>query len=389
MSIINKMLQDLDRRQAMSSPNATMAMPQVRTVSASRKDREWFWRIIAVLMIAAVGWVGWIAWQLQPRDPVVTPAAFKASQDALRHQPASTAAVEPKPVVQAPIAEKPVLAPQTDKPAPQAEEVLKPAWAIDTPVRAQPLKPVPRQQLLTQAVPAPAVPASAPVAPPPAKLDPAPPPERILQVAAQAQGPARVEKKDRSRTPEERAESDFRRGAALLNQGRGTEAEDAFGTAITVYPAHEAARQALVAVNLEYGRIDVARRLLQEGVALNPENPRFAAVLARIYMGRNDYAAALEVVNGVKMPELNGAELQSVRGSVLQKMGRHAEAADAFQISLRGTPQNGAAWLGLGISLDVLGRRPEAAESFRRAAATGMLGSEASSYAEQRARQLQ
>ena len=94
---------------------------------------------------------------------------------------------------------------------------------------------------------------------------------------------------------------------------------------------------------------------------------------------------------GVKVvyEDLNSAELQSVRGSVLQKMGRHAEAAEAFQISLRGAPQNGAAWLGFGISLEALGRRSDAAESFRRAAATGMLGPEASSYAEQRARQLQ
>ena len=372
MSIINKMLQDLDRRQGMSNPDAAMAMPQVRTVPAARKDREWFWRIIAVLMIGALCWVGWVAWQLQPREPVVTPAAFKASQEALRRQPALTAAAERKPMAQTPVAEKPVLAPQppvAEKPAPVAE---KPAPALrDQPRAKAAVAPVP------------------PVAPAPAKLDLDLPPARILQAPAQAQGPVRVEKKDRVGTSEERAESDFRRGAVLLNQGRAAEAEEAFGAAITAYPGHEAARQALVAVNLEYGRIDVARRLLQEGVALNAGNPRFAAVLARIYLERRDYGAALDVMNDVKMPELNGPELQSMRGSVLQKMGRHAEAADAFRISLRGMPQNGAAWLGLGISLDALGRRPEAAESFRRAAATGMLGSEASNYAEQRARQLQ
>jgi hypothetical protein len=61
MSIINKMLQDLDRRQGRADSEAATAIPQVRSVAAPRKDREWFWRIIAVLMIFAVGWVAWIA----------------------------------------------------------------------------------------------------------------------------------------------------------------------------------------------------------------------------------------------------------------------------------------------------------------------------------------
>ena len=82
MSIINKMLQDLDRRQGLSEPDATVAMPQVRTVRAARGDREWFWRIVAVLLVASVGWVAWIAWQLQPRESIATDLALKAAQSA-------------------------------------------------------------------------------------------------------------------------------------------------------------------------------------------------------------------------------------------------------------------------------------------------------------------
>jgi len=186
-----------------------------------------------------------------------------------------------------------------------------------------------------------------------------------------------------------RAEAEFRRGATLLNQGRAGEAEESFGTALSAYPGHEAARQALVAMHLEQRRIDEARRLLQEGVALNPANARFASVLARIFIERQDYAAALEVVNGVRVSEQASPELQSARGTALQRLGRHAEAADAFQASLRSEPQNGAAWVGFGISLESLGRKSEAAEAFRRAAATGTLSTEVRGYAEQRARQLQ
>lgn len=381
MSIINRMLQELDRRQGMSDPGASVAMPQVRTVPPARKDREWFWRIIALLMIAAVGWVGWIAWQLRPRDPVATDQAFKAAENARR----KPAALPPVSAVQKPEAPKPALAQPApaaavtpEKPAPQAAETLKPAPGIETTKREQPVKPAAKEQAKA---------AAAPTRKPAAKLDLDVPPARILQAPAHA--PARVEKRDRVRSVEDRAEAEFRRGAALLNQGRSGEAEASFGAALNIYSAHVAARQALIAIRLEQRRIDEARRLLQEGVALDPGNVRFAAVLARILIERKDYPAALEVLNGVRSPEQGDAELHFMRGTALQRLGRHAEAAEAFQTSLRGAPQNGAAWMGLGISLEAAGKNSEAADAFRRAASAGTLGVEAREYAGQRARQLQ
>lgn len=379
MSIINKMLQDLDRRQGASDPDAALVQ-QVRSVPPPRKDREWFWRIIAVLMIGSVAWVAWITWQLRPREPVVTEQALKAAQNAPRIPPPVPAPAAPKPAAQEIAEQKPAAeaTPAAGKPAPQMAETMKLAPGIETPIREQPSKPAPK----TQAKPA-AVSAAAP------KLDFDLPPTRILQAPAQASAAGKVEKRDRARAPEDRAETEFRRGAMLLNQGRVAEAEDVFAAALGISPAHEAARQALVALHLEQGRIDEARRLLQEGVALNPSNTRFASVLARIHIERRDFAAALDVMNGVKTPEQGGAEFQSMRATVLQQLGRHAEAVDAFQSALRGAPQIGAVWMGLGISLETLGRKTEAAEAFGRAAATGSLGAEARRYAEQRARQLQ
>lgn len=391
MSIINRMLQELDRRQGLSDPNATQAVPQVRSVPPPRKDREWFWRIIAVLMVAAVGWVGWLAWQLRPHQPVATDQAFKAAENA-RRQPA---AVAPVSALQKPAVPKPAPAPAAPKPAPEqatpvaaAEPSAKPdPRAAEAPAavaeiqaksRERPAKPSAKEQAKR---------ASAPTPKPAAKLDLDVPPARILQ--APARTPARVEKRDRVRSAEDRAETEFRRGAALLNQGRAGEAEESFAAALNLHPAHEAARQALVALRLEQRRIDEARRLLQEGVALHPGNARFAAVLARILVERKDYLAALEVLNGVRSADQGDAELQLMRATALQRLGRNAEAAEAFQMSLRGAPHNGAAWMGLGISLEAVGKNAEAADAFRRAAAAGTLGVEARGYAEQRARQLQ
>ena len=393
MSIINRMLQDLDRRQGTADPDATLAMARVRTVPAARRDREWFWRIIAALMVVALAWVGWIAWQLQPRDPIVTEQAFRAAENAQR-RPTSVAdakAAEPKP---APEAQKPA--------APQASETLKLAPGIETPIREPAPKPAAKEgpkPATKEVSKAASREAAAPALAPPAKLESdkplAAPGQKAVDAApgkspaALAQGAPKVEKRDRVRTPEERAEMEFRRGAALLNQGRAGEAEESFAGAIAGHPAHEAARQALVALHLEQRRIDEARRLLQEGLAVNPANTRFAGVLARIFVERKDYGAALDVIGSTRAAGEGDATLQALRGTVLERMGRHGEASEAFRISLRIAPQSTSSWVGLGIALDAQGKRAEAAEAFRRAVALGPADSPLAQFASERLKALE
>ena len=78
MSVINKMLQDLDRRHALGSGAESRA---VQPAGENPRHREWFWRVVTVLLLAGVGWVAWIAYQILPR-PLVTDLAFRAAEEA-------------------------------------------------------------------------------------------------------------------------------------------------------------------------------------------------------------------------------------------------------------------------------------------------------------------
>ena len=60
-----------------------------------------------------------------------------------------------------------------------------------------------------------------------------------------------------------------------------------------------------------------------------------------------------------------------VRGTLLQRLARHGEAAEAYQTALQARASIPQAWVGLGISLEALNRRPEAADAFRRALLAG------------------
>jgi MSHA biogenesis protein MshN len=374
MSVINKMLQDLDRRQALAGATDASVV-QVRTSAAvHRGGREWLWRIVAVLLTLGLGWVIWVGYQLLPK-PLVTNLALRfASEAQTRPIPAQPA--PPAPSVTAPSAPSvtappPALtaAPDPTPPAPvdarQAapSDTLRLAREIETPVREPEAA---RRE--------------------PAKQEPA----KAPTLAAVAPGVAKgtVDKRDRVYSAAETADAQFRRAAVLLNQGRLSEAEDQLAGALRADPSHVAARQTYVAILLEQHRVEAARRLLQEALAINPAQPAFAVALARIYTEQRDYRNALEVLDKAGLAVRN-AEFQAMRGAVLQRLGKHAEAVEAYQNAIRTAPQPGTTWVGLAISLETLGRRPEAAQAYRRALDAGSLAAEAREYAESRARALE
>ena len=199
---------------------------------------------------------------------------------------------------------------------------------------------------------------------------------------------ARIDKREHARTPSDRAEAQFRRAAQLLQHGRVVDAQEALSAALAEDPTHRAARQTLIALYLEERRFDDARSQLEDGLAANPGYAPFAVALARMRLDKGDYTGALSVLDQASEGPDRGADYYSLRGAVLQRLSRHADAADAYRHALNVGPQTGTSWVGLGISLEALAKRPEAAEAFRRALATGGLANDVKAYASQRIQQL-
>ena len=316
MSVINKMLQDLDRRQALGAAAETTV---VRASGEKASGHEWFWRTLVVLLAIALGWIGWVAMQLLPKKPIATELAFQAAAEAQ-----SRAA--PKPAPEAPPA-----------PSPATTDALRLTTQLETPVVEK-----------TETKPPAATPA-----------------------AVNSTG-----------------EAHFGRAALLLSHGRVTEAESELLAALRADPSHIAARQAYVSLLVEQQRVGTARQVLQEALAFNPEHPAFAVALARIYTGQRDYVAALAVLDRAGAGTAN-ADFQATRGTVLQRLGRHAEAVDAYQAALRGATQPPTSWIGLGISLEALGRNSDAAAAYRRALTAGPMEAQVRDYAENRAKALE
>ena len=371
MSVINKMLQELDRRHARSAPPGQSLHPEVRAVRAARGSGEWFWRTVAALMLVAATWTLWVVYQLQPRS-IATELAERAADNSRRRASAGPAPRKPGPsatLATAPAGGPQAIAPETvaAKPAPEKLaapiEMLRLALTIDTPLAPRP----------------------------PRSVAPVPAEKRTRAAAAPKPraAPARIEKRERDRSPADRAENHFRRAAQMLERGRVADAEDALLAALDADHAHQAARQTLVALYIEQGRIEDARRHLQEGLAFNPGYAPFAVALARIHVDRGNFAEALAVLERAAVAGRGNPDFHTLHGAVLQRLGRHGQAADAYRLALGSAPQSGATWVGLAISLEAQGHLPEAAEAYRRGVASGTLADEVRAYADQRARQLQ
>jgi len=154
-------------------------------------------------------------------------------------------------------------------------------------------------------------------------------------------------------------------------------------------PAHADARQVYVSLLLEQGRVEQARRLLQEGLALAPSHAEFALALARIHASHREYDAALAVMDKADPAGASTSSFQTLRAAVLQRLGRNAEAIAAYQNALRAAPHQAASWLGLAISYEALGRGNDARDAYRHSLDVGPLAPAAREYAEARMRALQ
>lgn len=383
MSLLNQVLRDLDKRQSAGAPAAVTTSP--RPAAPGLGQRAGRWMLGAALTLVAVVAGGFAQGSLSWPARAATVAA---------------------PVLPAPVAAAPVLPTSDMPPAALA------AAPVATPVALTPAQPV--RVPVTPAVATAVAPPVLPVAPAPAEPQPAPvvtalaPPSTrpadLPQAAAapkartpkpEAEGatavpsPAgHIDKRNATRTPRERAEAQYQRGVAAHQAGLIDESGAAFSAALREDPDFHPARQAQAGVLIGQSRGDEAMVLLQEGLALAPQQPVLSLMLARLQADRQQLDAALATLQAAATQAAQNAEYLGVYAAILQRAGRHADASEKYGQALRLAPAHGVWWMGLGISLVADGQGDAAREAFLRAKATGSLPTEAGLYVDARLRQL-
>ncbi|MFS2002061.1 tetratricopeptide repeat protein [Duganella sp. CT11-25] len=348
MSLINKMLQDLDARGGGS--DAALEQQELKAVPSAERDRRPLMLAgagAALIALAAGGWYGWQYWQGRSAPPAPVPKVIDnriPDRPRLQEPPAAAADLS------------------ASSPAPAATKAEPESVAV-----AAPAKQGHRVPAAEHAEPAPVLPRK------PASTAAAAP-------AASASGAVT------ELTPKQVAENTYRRALSSLQEGRVSTAMADLDRAVEIDPRNDAARQTYISLLLENKRTDDAIRQLRLALGIDPRQPGLAMVLARLQLEKG--GPALQTLMNTLPYAGNSADYRGFVAGVLQREQRHAEAAQHYREALKLSPQSGVWWMGLGISLQAEQHLPEAREAYARARAASGLTPELQAFVDRKLEQL-
>lgn len=342
MSVINKMLRDLDQRQAVTV--ASIATREQRTgierdtlivhdvdlaFTRSGRPRKAVTLGAVAVALVVIGFLGWYFW---PR-PVASPEQTISSP---------VASVDKRPVV------REVAVAVVAAPASQPASALK---ATTAPVAALPVSvPVPLKNLVMQA-------------PAAIKTPPAAPSGLPVPLAPVAHAPG------------------LPTGAMSSSVPGQSAALEALAQARTMWNA---------------GAREAAMDLLREAVAVSERSPAALATLGgepvlaslvrelvRMELAEGRVSQALAMLIRLE-PALSGvADVWALRGNAAQRLGRHQESSAAYLMALKLRPEEPRWLLGAAVSLAAQGQTDAASELAEKARTSGALSPEVATYLKQ------
>ncbi|OFZ65647.1 MAG: hypothetical protein A2V79_07005 [Betaproteobacteria bacterium RBG_16_56_24] len=377
MSVINQVLNQLEQRGAYTAPEQTM----VRAVPQSRRSFTMPLLAFALALIA-----GFAAWQwVQQRKPEVVAVniAPKAGN--------TLSFAEPEKLTPPQQPAAALIAPNASTGSGQASGVsaanpparLSPPLQLSFELSSAPLPSVSKSEKKGFSVHA--VEPDARVAAPPVRSQPkeAAAPKTTVTVPASSSGSP-----IKQVSPEQRADAEFRKAVALMQQGRIADAQAGYEAALRLDAGHDDARQSLVALLLESKRGAEAERVLQERLKGKPDHTGFTILLARLQVDRGAIGDATATLEKSLSHAGSQPDYLAFLAALLQRQDRHEEAIAQYKIVTQLAPGNGVWLMGYGISLQAIKRNADAKEAFRKALETQTLSPDLQAFVQQRLKEL-
>ncbi len=321
MSVVNRMLQDIDLRRAAAETESAKVNKDIRSIpprtTPPPRGRRALWTIALLFCTLSLAVFSWRQWPPQRQFM----------------EPESRFATVPAPPV------VPAQQPATKKPVALASELVSPPSAA-VPVVA------------TVSVAAVPVDTSAPQSTTTPQPQPRAPTEMLklsMQLSAMV-----------AETVAPRASVEPPPTSRSANPGR---------TTITNVPVRQiAAGETVLTARALWndGSRTAAVATIREALAAaelggnSPAITILARELARLHVADNSAQAALDLLNRFERQFAQDADALALRGNAEQRLSRHAEAAATYQAALRMRPTEGKWMLGAAISLAAIGKTEEA-----------------------------
>jgi MSHA biogenesis protein MshN len=369
VSVVNKMLRDLDQRQVSRPAEAALGRPSFvevlhqgthsvpvdgSSVSMARTGRRI--GLVGVVCVA-LAFFAWYAMHSAPQGAdavVLTPplviAPAPVTVQGVVAAPQPTIAAKPQaPVAQAMLPEN-VPAPLALAPSRSTKLVMQPA--VSPPLMA------PRFVADTGPVPAVSLRMESMLLTHPA-----------LGAAVQrtAQAPAKTANPMPDTAP------------GLQRQQQAS--ADALSQAQILWSAGSHA----AAIDLMQQAVDAAERSVKAGSS-PPGNPVLLSLVrewTRMQMAQNRYGAVWDMLSRLEPVLGNAPDLWGLRGNTAQRLGRHSDSVHAYTVALQSRPNEQRWMLGAAVSMAALGQTDQAAAMAEKAQGVGDISREVQTYLHQ------
>lgn len=169
-----------------------------------------------------------------------------------------------------------------------------------------------------------------------------------------------------------------------LNSGKKEEGMHSLNLILTEHPDFALARESLVSSLLEAGHKARAYQLLQPGLLKQPDYLPFRELQARLLVSEGKIDEALEFLQKSAPAIESNPQYHAFIAALYERRGYSELAAHLYKQLLILQPSNGIWWMGLGISLENMGKEAEAKEAYLRADNTSGLNPELKAFVESR-----
>ncbi len=375
MSLINQMLQDLEKR---GQTGTDIPAPRYTQFSnqAAAPSHPWRWRFAVLLILGvALVWVYFFQGRSRSVPPVATPVVPLKADVSVSAAPV----LVPAPAVE------PSLSSLGDLSLKLTKDVdVKNVTLTET----LPSAPEVKLQEPVAVIEKPAVSAQVVQKEAPSRNESTSPKLAVSGSTATSQhaAPVAIVKEI---SPTQRAETEYRQATSYLQQGRQNEALSALQQALKLDSQHAPARQALISTLIDLNRQEEAMRELKHGLALDPHQSNFAMILARLQVERANVNEAIITLQASLLAGQDRADYLAFLAALKQKTGAHKEAIQLYRQALKKHQTNGVWWMGLGISLQADGANQEAIEAFKQAKIQPGLSAELQAFVDQKIAGLQ
>lgn len=399
MSVINKMLKDLDDRQegpvqsnepdkngAGQPTNSTRSHPQKNTTSGVNLG------VVSVLVVIAV-LLAFIGWQLLQANAssqngsnnnASNSKVAQTNNDNSQSGESNTQLSDQESTITVPQSRDEVddvpPVPETDPDpaaelpkAPAPEEELNESEITPEPILEPELEPA-IETTAEQTV----------VAQPESTTESVPPKAttNTLETKSQPEASFTIEKTSDKLTPEERIERLLDKARKAYEKGYITEAIEDLTKILTISDSNIEARTLLAGAWYGRGESNRAIAIINDGLQRYPLVEEWRTTASKIFFKENNLAGAFSYLN-VELEDA-GKEFYTLKGNLARQLKEFTAAESAYQQLTEMEPFVGNWWLGLAIAQDSQAKFEQALKSYQRVIEAGGVSPQSVSFAQQR-----